>query len=35
MITEDQLEQLAIHWFRDTGWSYVDAVTRNLILLGR
>ena len=23
MITEDQLEQLAIQWFQDTGWSYV------------
>lgn len=22
MITEDQLEQLAITWFQDTGWSY-------------
>ncbi len=22
MITEDQLEQLAIRWFQDTGWSY-------------
>jgi type I restriction enzyme, R subunit len=22
MITEDPLEQLAIHWFQDTGWSY-------------
>ena len=21
MITEDQLEQLAIQWFRDTGWN--------------
>ena len=24
MITEDQLEQLAIQWFQDTGWSYVN-----------
>jgi len=24
MITEDQLEQVAIHWFQDTGWSYVN-----------
>ena len=24
MITEDQLEQLAIKWFQDTGWSYVN-----------
>jgi len=24
MITEDQLEQLAIKWFHDTGWDYVD-----------
>jgi hypothetical protein len=23
MITEDQLEQLAIQWFQDTGWAYV------------
>jgi len=23
MITEDQLEQLAIQWFQDMGWSYV------------
>ena len=23
MITEDQLEQLAIRWFQDTGWNYV------------
>jgi len=23
MITEDHLEQLAIQWFQDTGWSYV------------
>ena len=23
MITEDQLEQLAIQWFQDTGWNYV------------
>ena len=23
MITEDQLEQLAIQWFKDTGWNYV------------
>jgi hypothetical protein len=23
MITEDPLEQLAIHWFQDTGWNYV------------
>jgi type I restriction enzyme R subunit len=22
MITEDQLEQLAITWFQDTGWSF-------------
>jgi hypothetical protein len=22
MITEDQLEQLAIQWFLDTGWNY-------------
>ncbi len=24
MITEDQLEQLAIQWFQDTGWGYVN-----------
>ena len=23
MITEDQLEQLAIRWFEETGWTYV------------
>ena len=23
MITEDQLEQLAIQWFQETGWNYV------------
>jgi len=23
MITEDQLEQLALQWFQDTGWNYV------------
>ena len=23
MITEDQLEQLAIQWFQVTGWTYV------------
>lgn len=23
MISEDQLEQLAIQWFQDTGWSYL------------
>ncbi len=23
MISEDQLEQLAIQWFQDTGWNYV------------
>lgn len=22
MITEDQLEQLALTWFQDTGWEY-------------
>lgn len=27
MITEDQLEQLAIQWFQDTGWSYVAGST--------
>jgi type I restriction enzyme R subunit len=25
MITEDQLEQLAIQWFQDTGWNYTNA----------
>ena len=24
MITEDQLEQLAIQWFQDTGWNYAN-----------
>jgi len=24
MITEDHLEQLAIQWFQDTGWNYVN-----------
>lgn len=24
MITEDQLEQLAVQWFQDTGWSYAN-----------
>jgi type I restriction enzyme R subunit len=24
MITEDQLEQLAIQWFQETGWSYAN-----------
>jgi type I restriction enzyme R subunit len=24
MITEDQLEQLAIQWFQDTGWNHVQ-----------
>jgi len=23
IITDDQLEQLAIPWFQDTGWNYV------------
>ena len=23
MITKDQLEELAIQWFQDTGWNYV------------
>ncbi len=22
MITEEQLEQLCLQWFQDTGWSY-------------
>ena len=26
MITEDQLEQLAINWFQDSGWGYVNGV---------
>lgn len=26
MITEDQLEQLAIQWFQDTDWNYVHGV---------
>ena len=24
MLTEDQLEQLAIQWFQNTGWNYVN-----------
>ncbi len=24
MITEDQLERLAIQWFQDTGWRYAN-----------
>ena len=24
MITEDQLEQQALQWFQDLGWSYVN-----------
>ena len=24
MITEDQLEQLAIQWFLDTGWNHAN-----------
>src|SRR5690349_17906766 len=24
MVTEDRLEQLAIEWFQDTGWNYLD-----------
>jgi len=24
MTTEDQLEQLAIQWFQDTGWSFAN-----------
>lgn len=27
MITEDQLEQLAIKWFQETGWSYLPGPT--------
>jgi len=26
MITEDQLEQLAIQWFQDPGWKHVHGV---------
>lgn len=26
MITEDQLEQLSLNWFQDTGWDYVNGV---------
>jgi type I restriction enzyme R subunit len=26
MITEDQLEQLAIQWFQETGWTHVNGV---------
>ena len=24
MITEDHLEQLALQWFQDTGWTYAN-----------
>lgn len=24
MITEDQLERLAVQWFQDTGWNYAN-----------
>ena len=26
MITEDQLEQLSLDWFRDCGWDYANGV---------
>ena len=26
MITEDQLEQLSLDWFRETGWDYANGV---------
>ena len=26
MITEDQLEQLSLDWFRETGWEYANGV---------
>ena len=26
-MTEDQLEQRALQWFQDTGWSYVPGAT--------
>lgn len=25
MITEDQLEQLSLDWFRQTGWDYLNS----------
>ena len=30
MITEDQLEQLAIQWFQDTGWENIEHQTLNI-----
>ena len=30
MITEDQLEQLAIQWFQDTGWENIEHRTLNI-----
>ena len=27
MITEDQLKQLALQWFQDTGWDYAEGPT--------
>jgi type I restriction enzyme, R subunit len=29
MITEDQLEELAITWFQDTGWGYAHGPDPN------
>ena len=26
MITEDQLEQLSLDWFRETGWDYANVM---------
>ena len=26
MITEDQLEQLSLDWFHETGWDYANGV---------
>jgi hypothetical protein len=30
MITEDQLERLAIQWFQDTGWENIEHRTPNI-----
>jgi hypothetical protein len=32
MITEDQLEQLAISWFQDTGWGYAQGPIKDVVL---
>ena len=33
MITEDQLEQLAISWFQDTGWGYAHGPDQTQMIL--